>query len=272
MAASQDGFLINALAIVLTVAFVLAALYVGVGVALLPVWAVGAVFRVGALRRAGGGRWLLPWLTVAASGAFIERLTAERDGSRWKRPEPKPVAVDQEQPVDWARALATFVLWALAIVGGLVLIVEGHDWIIEPVAGSPAAVWFALAIVLVTAADAAAAWVLSRRYRFDRRPPAFRFTLAVAIVGGVLSWMVIGDISSANQLVEDYCSYGAVSERQLETCQTHVSANHIRSIDTPASRFAQGDSTAECSTGSGPFCERVLNYRSLREQEPPPGQ
>ena len=64
---------------------------------------------------------------------------------------------------------------------------------------------------------------------------------------------------------------GAVSQRQLKTCQTHVSANHVRSIDTPASRFAQGDSTAECGAGSGPFCQRVLDYRYLQEQQPPPG-
>jgi hypothetical protein len=46
-----------------------------------------------------------------------------------------------------------------------------------------------------------------------------------------------------------------------------VSANRVRSIDTPASRFAQGDSTAECGSGSGPFCPRVLNDRYLREQQ-----
>jgi hypothetical protein len=272
MVASQDGFVIDALAVVLTVALALAALYVAVGVVLLPLWAIGAAFRVGALRRVGGGWWLLPWLTFEAGGEFIERFTAERDGSRWKRPEPKSATRNPEQPVDWARGLGTFALWALAIVGGLVLLAEGHDSIIEPLSGGPAAVWFAVAIVLVTVAAAGVAWVLSRRFRSDRRPPAFRLTLTIAIVGGVLSWMVISDISSANQLAEDYCSYGAVTERQLATCQTHVSANHIRSIDTPASRFAQGDSTAECGAGSGPFCERVLNDRYLQEQEPPPGQ
>jgi hypothetical protein len=39
MAASQDGFLVEVLAVVLTVGLALAAVYVGVGVALLPVWA-----------------------------------------------------------------------------------------------------------------------------------------------------------------------------------------------------------------------------------------
>ena len=271
MAASEDGFVIDALAIALTIAFWLAALYVLVGIVLLPVWGIGSAFRVGTLRRVGGGWWRLPVLTLEAGGAFIERFTAERDGSRWKRPDPKPASYDEPaEPGNWARDLGIFALWALAIVGGFVLLVTGHDSIIRPLAGGPAAVWFAVAIVLVTAASAVVAWVLSRRYRSDR-PPAFRFTMTVAILGGVMSWLVISDISAANQLVEDYCSYGSVSERQLATCKTHVSANHIRAIDTPASHFAFGDSTAECGAGSGPFCERVLNYRYLEEQQPPPG-
>ena len=109
------------------------------------------------------------------------------------------------------------------------------DSIIRPLTGGPAVELSAVAVVLVTVASAAAAWVLSHRYRNDSRPPAFRFALAIAIVGGFLSWTVITDISDAHRLVEDYCSFGAVSERQLQSCQTHVSANHIRAIDTPAS-------------------------------------
>jgi hypothetical protein len=81
---------------------------------------------------------------------------------------------------------------------------------------------------------------------------------------------VIVELGDADRLVEEYCSYGAVSQRQLETCQTHISANRVRSIDTPASWFAQGDSTAECGAGSGPFCQRVLDYRYRAATTPGP--
>ncbi|MGH2947919.1 MAG: hypothetical protein ACRDPC_16995 [Solirubrobacteraceae bacterium] len=84
---------------------------------------------------------------------------------------------------------------------------------------------------------------------------------------------MIVELGAADQLVEDYCSFGAVSERQQETCQTHVTANHIRSIDTPAARFAlDGSSEADCGASAGPFCADVLNRRYLEEQAPPPGQ
>ena len=272
MAATQDGFLIDVLAVVLTVALALAAVYVLIGIALLPVWAVGAVFRVEVLRRAGGW-WLMPFVLREAGESVIERVTAPRDGSHWRRPDPPPRPVDDPEPSgDWVRSLGVFLLWGLAIVGGLVLLMESHDAIVEPLAGGPAGEAAAVVIVLVTLAAAAAAWVLAQRYRYDSRPPAFRFALAAAIVCGFFSYSVIVELGYADRLVEEYCSYGAVSQRQLDTCQTHVSANHVREIDTPASRFAQGDSTAECGAGSGPFCQRVLDYRSLEEQQPPPGQ
>lgn len=115
--------------------------------------------------------------------------------------------------------------------------------------------------------------MLSRRYRYDSRPPAFKFALATAILCGLLSYMLITELSSSRQLVEEYCSYGAVSERQLATCQTHVTANRVRSLDTPAARFAlNGSSDASCGTGAGPFCTRILERRYLEEQAPPPGQ
>ena len=163
-------------------------------------------------------------------------------------------------------------LWALAIVGGFVLLAEGHDAIIEPLAGGSAGELVAVAFVVVTVAAGTWAWVLAERYRHDSRPPAFRFSLATAIVGGFLSWMVITDVGHAHRLVEDYCSFGSMSERQLETCKTHVTANHVQSIHTPAARFALGGSDENCGASSGPFCERVLNRRYVEDQEPPPGQ
>jgi hypothetical protein len=268
MAASQDGLLVDVITVVLTVALVLAAVYVIVGLALLPVWAVGAVLDVGALRRIGGSWWAMPRLALEA----WERLTAQRDGSRWERLDPAP-ATDPGERADWAHSLGVLALWALAIVGGFALVIEGQDAIVEPLAGGSAGEVFVVALVALTAAGAASAWVLSRHYRFDRRPPAFRFALASAVILGVVSYLAIVELSNDHRLVEDYCSFGSVSERQLETCRTHVTANRVRSIDTPAARFAlDGSSDAACGAGAGPFCPRVRNRRYLEEQQPPAGQ
>src|SRR4051794_11604500 len=113
MATSQDGFLIDVLAVMFTAALGLAAIYVVIGIALLPVWALGAVLRVDVLRRAGES-WLLPLVIRETGESWIERFTAPRDGSRWKRPEPtaRPDG-DVDRPGDWARDLGLLVLWAL---------------------------------------------------------------------------------------------------------------------------------------------------------------
>src|SRR4051812_5840102 len=100
--ASQDGLGIDVLAVMLTVALALAVIYVIVGIVLLPVWAIGAAFRVGALRRAGSGWWWLPWTLLDVGAHLIERINAPRDGSRWKRPDrPTAPEPDPDAPVDW---------------------------------------------------------------------------------------------------------------------------------------------------------------------------
>jgi hypothetical protein len=266
--------LIEVVAVVLTIAIAAVAMYVLIGVALLPVWAVGAVLRVGILRRVGGGWWLLPFLALEAGGDALQRFTAPRDGSRWKRPDPQPSAVeDLAESSDWARGLGVIVLWLLAIVGGFVLLIEGHDAIIEPLAGGAAVDPVIAALVLLTAAAAGAAWVLAQRYRYDSRPPVFRVALTIAILGGVFTFLVVSDRQSAHRVVYDYCAYGSVSQRQLGTCQSHVTANYVRSIGTVAAGFAlSGSSDAECGAGAGPFCAQVINRRLLEDQAPPPGQ
>lgn len=266
--------LIEVVAVVLTIAIAAVAMYVLVGIALLPVWLVGAMLRVGVLRRVGGGWWLLPFLALEAGGDALQRFTAPRDGSRWKRPDAQPPATeDLAAPSDWARGLGVIVLWVLAIVGGLVLLIKGHHAVIEPLAGGGAADLVIVALVLLTAVAAGAAWILAQRYRYDSRPPAFRFGLTIAIVGGVFTFFVVSDRQSAHQVVYDYCAYGSVSRRQLDTCQRHVTANYVRSIDTVAARFAlSGSSDAECGDGAGPYCGRVISRRFTEEQAPPPGQ
>jgi hypothetical protein len=61
-----------------------------------------------------------------------------------------------------------------------------------------------------------------------------------------------------------YCSYGAVSDRQLEECEDNVSSSYVRSLNTDAARFAEGQ-LERCLSDAGPFCAQSLT--SKREEE-----
>ena len=63
-----------------------------------------------------------------------------------------------------------------------------------------------------------------------------------------------GNRSDDGSLVDDYCSYGAVSEAQLEGCIEHVSVEDIDELDTNAAEFARGE-LDDCRPDAGPFCE-----------------
>jgi hypothetical protein len=54
--------------------------------------------------------------------------------------------------------------------------------------------------------------------------------------------------------VARYCSYGAVSESQLQGCVDHVGVDQVESSDTNAGQYGRGELT-ECLEDSGPFCE-----------------
>jgi hypothetical protein len=245
-------------------------LYVLIGVLLLPVWGVGAALRAGGVARVGRGWWGLPLVALERSLGWGERLTAPRDGSRYARPDPPPTHHEQ----DWTKRLGSVLQWGLAVVGGMVALVYGHDSIIAPLAGGTEAADVAATTAAIGSAvvAGAVAWVLYQRYDDRRRPPLFRFCVGVAIVMTLLSYMLVGERSRATRLVHDYCAYGSVSNAQLHGCETHVIANEVRNRDTPAARFAAGDSTAVCGPGSGPYCEQVLQWRYAEAQAPPPGQ
>jgi len=53
--------------------------------------------------------------------------------------------------------------------------------------------------------------------------------------------------------VEAYCSYGAVSERQLAGCIDHVTENDFGDLNTEAARYGRGE-IDECMADAGPFC------------------
>jgi hypothetical protein len=62
------------------------------------------------------------------------------------------------------------------------------------------------------------------------------------------------DGAGGGDVVHDYCAYGAVSEAQLEGCESHVSEATVDGYDTNAARYARGE-LSDCLADSGPFCE-----------------
>ncbi len=61
------------------------------------------------------------------------------------------------------------------------------------------------------------------------------------------------------RLVDDYCSYGAVSDAQFEGCKSHVTADEVRSRRTPAAVFAIEEGA--CGGNAGPFCAAAVERR-----------
>ena len=55
-------------------------------------------------------------------------------------------------------------------------------------------------------------------------------------------------------LVTGYCSYGSVSQAQLEGCIEHVTPRTVDSYSTNSARYARG-TLDSCLADAGPFCE-----------------
>ena len=60
--------------------------------------------------------------------------------------------------------------------------------------------------------------------------------------------------ADSDSVVEDYCSYGAVSQAQLDGCVDHVTEGEVNAYDTNAGRYARGE-LDECLEDAGLFCE-----------------
>jgi hypothetical protein len=271
--ASSGDVLFDVLGWVFVVAMAVIALYIFVGVMLLPVWGAGVVLQADRVAAWGRGWWSLPRLALERGEQLFQDLIRPREGSTIESPrDPKPDPRDA-QPSDWATSLGQLVVWVLAILGGLTLIMTAQDSVIQPLVGGRVGAAVAAAALLLTAASAGTAWVLSRRYPYRHRPPVFRFFIATTVVVGFVTYAVIFELQSSGRLVSDYCAYGSVSQAQLDGCKRHVTANDVRSRDTPAAHFAQSGSSEDvCGAGSGPFCEQALNRRYVEDQAPPPGQ
>lgn len=65
-----------------------------------------------------------------------------------------------------------------------------------------------------------------------------------------------GDGYMDDALVEDYCTYGAQSQAQLDGCIEHVTPEQVRQATTPAARWARDG--GDCLQGSGRFCRQRL--------------
>lgn len=79
----------------------------------------------------------------------------------------------------------------------------------------------------------------------DAFPAAFLAVLCFA-------WALFVNHSSSD--VTAYCSYGAVSQAQLDGCVDHVSASTIDERDTNAAKFSRGEIEGCYRYDAGPFC------------------
>jgi hypothetical protein len=62
-----------------------------------------------------------------------------------------------------------------------------------------------------------------------------------------------GQAAQEDFMVERYCSYGAVSESQLQGCIDHVGLGQVDSLDTNAAQYGRLE-IDECLSDGGPFC------------------
>ncbi len=70
-----------------------------------------------------------------------------------------------------------------------------------------------------------------------------------------LGFLLVLTLAACGQSrVETYCSYGAVSEAQLQGCIEHVTEADIDNRSTNAADYARGE-LDNCLYDSGPYCE-----------------
>lgn len=111
--------------------------------------------------------------------------------------------------------------WRVAIVGGVVFLVIG----------------LALVVFPARAAIAAAAFLFG--------------AWAIGLVAG---------LDDRDHELGDYCRYGASSQAEIDDCMERVDTDEIAELDTPAARFARGE-TNVCGPGSGRYCAAAARGR-----------
>jgi hypothetical protein len=109
-----------------------------------------------------------------------------------------------------------------------------------------------VAIVLALAAATVGLLYLAHLVLSDQ-PNRFWVAPALFVLGG-LGWGLVVGWDNRDNYLTPYCEYGARSQEQLDGCLAHVNSDDIDALDSPAARFARGE-TSRCGDGSGPFCE-----------------
>lgn len=91
----------------------------------------------------------------------------------------------------------------------------------------------------------------------DLRAKAIKVSTPVVIAGLILAALFGYRAWSENkrdaEMVDIYCSYGARSAAQYDSCLEKVTADDIVSRNTEAAKFARG-SKLTCGRDSGPYC------------------
>ena len=83
-------------------------------------------------------------------------------------------------------------------------------------------------------------------------PSRLLIVTAVLVFG---SWGIgyVSGLDARDHELGYYCRYGASTQDELDGCMKRINTDEIDELDTPAARFARGE-THECGRGSGPFC------------------
>ena len=102
--------------------------------------------------------------------------------------------------------------------------------------------------------------------KLERNGKWLILTGLVLLAGPVSGWLA-GYRNRTEGYLYDYCSYGAVSDAQLDGCLNHVTDEVIDRRDTNAARFAK-EQLHECLADAGPFCTHALENRHLEEEAP----
>ena len=85
--------------------------------------------------------------------------------------------------------------------------------------------------------------------------------MTVALASG-WAWGLLAGIDAREKQLSWYCKYGAQTQAELDDCMSSIDTSEIEELDTPAARFAYGDTT-RCGPGSGPFCPEAAEDVAL---------
>jgi hypothetical protein len=83
-------------------------------------------------------------------------------------------------------------------------------------------------------------------------PSGALIVVSVALAGG-WAFALVAALDAREKELGWYCKYGAQSQAEIDDCLSSVNTDDIAELDTPAARFARGE-TFECGHGSGRYC------------------